>query len=122
MDPWKPKKNNSNGPEAIIQDEIIGKLRKYEWFVKSTHGNAFQSGLPDLFAAHPLHGSRWIEVKNPLDYSFTAAQIHDFPRMSAAGVGIWILFSAEAEEMQKLFKPANWAAIFHNKVYSFRRG
>lgn len=106
MNPLKVK--SRVGPEAIIQAAIVKELRFREWFVKETHGNMFQSGFPDLYAAHPRRGTRWIEVKNPLAYSFTKAQMEDFPRFAAAGVGIWILVAPTQEELDKLDKPANW--------------
>ena len=96
------------GPESIIQRDLILFLRHRGWFVKETHGNAFQSGFPDLFAAHLSYGSRWIECKNPISYVFTHAQLEMFPLMMAAGVGIWILTAATENEYRKLFKPANW--------------
>lgn len=74
----------------------------------------WQFGLPDLFAAHTKYGQRWIEVKNPLAFSFTPAQIIEFPKLHAAGVGIWILFDSTVEELTKLTKPANWFQIYHN--------
>ncbi len=78
------------------------------WFVKIIHGSAFQSGLPDLFVAQRSYGTRWVEVKNPKHYTFTAAQMTDFQRLSAEGVGIWILTAATELEYAKLFKPPNW--------------
>lgn len=115
MNPLKIK--DRKGPEAKIQDDIVKKLRGMEWFVKETHGNMFQSGLPDLFTANIKYGSRWIEVKNPYSFSFTPAQIQDFPKMKSAGVGIWILFGAEDEEILKLWKPANWYDVYYNHVH-----
>lgn len=106
MNPVKIKPRT--GPEAIIQEAIIKQLRYREWFVKVTHGNMFQAGFPDLYAAHALYGARWIEVKNPLAYSFTHQQMVDFPKFSAAGVGIWILVSDSDLEYRKLFNPPNW--------------
>lgn len=79
-----------------------------DWLVKSTHGNEFQHGLPDLYCAHLRFGTRWIEVKNPLAYSFTAAQLEFFPQLNAVGVGVWILTAATESEYEKLFKPGNW--------------
>ena len=68
----------------------------------------FTSGWPDLYAGHLRYGSRWIEVKMPNDYSFTAAQLDDFPKFAAAGIGIWIMRYATDSEYSKLFKPPNW--------------
>jgi hypothetical protein len=106
MKNFKPRKKGR--PEAKIQDAIIKKLRYLEWLVKPTHGNAYQSGFPDLFAAHVKYGQRWIEVKNAAAYSFTPAQIEWFPQFSAAQCGIWILVSDSDEEIKKLMAPPNW--------------
>lgn len=105
MDPFKPK---PAGPEAIIQGNLIDYLTVRSWFVKETHGNMYQQGFPDLYACHRMYGSRWIEVKNPVSYKFTPAQLHDFPMFSAKGVGVWILVAATEFEYRKLFSPANW--------------
>lgn len=80
------------------------------WFVKSTHGNMYQSGFPDLFATHKRFGLRWIEVKRPVGYQFTAAQLEDFPKFTSNGSGIWVLTAATEAEYQKLFRPYNWGA------------
>ena len=100
----KPKK----GPEAKIQEDLISFLRAREWFVKSTHGNLYQSGFPDLYCAHYRYGQRWVEVKYAEAYRFTAAQLREFPRFSASRAGIWILTAATESEYQKLFGPENW--------------
>lgn len=76
----------------------------------------WQSGFPDLFAAHMNHGIRLIEVKNPGAFSFTPAQQIDFPKFKAAGVGIWILMSDSDEELMKLHKPANWWEVWFRYV------
>lgn len=102
--------NQKRGPEAIIQEQIIHFLRAREWLVKVTIGNAYQNGFPDLFAAHRSYGQRWIEVKQPVHYSFTAAQLLEFPMFCAHGSGIWILCAATQEEYLKLWKPPNWTA------------
>jgi len=106
MNPRKPRA--TKGPEEIIQEEICKFLRIRGWFVKETHGNMYQSGFPDLRAAHPDYGTRWIEVKNPKHYVFTAAQLRDFPLMCAHRDFIWIMTAATEDEYAKLFKPCNW--------------
>ena len=78
------------------------------WFVRETHGNVYQNGFPDLFCAHLRYGTRWVEVKNPLKYAFTPAQLEAFPQFMAAGAGIWILTAANESEYAKLFKEPNW--------------
>lgn len=97
--------------EAEIQEATENRLLLMKWYVKSTHGNIYQAGFPDLFAAHLKYGLRWIEIKNPAGYSFTTAQLEEFPLMAAAGVGIWIV----TDPMQVpdiLFKPANFWTFF----------
>lgn len=101
----KPKQ----GPEEIIQDAIIKFLTLRQWFVKSTHGNMYQSGFPDLYATHYHHGPRWIEVKLPemKGSRWTTAQLEDFPKLMCHGTRIWVLTGDTESEYQKLFKPPN---------------
>ena len=72
-------------PEAKIQKAIIEYLKIRDWCVMPTHGNMYQQGFPDLYAVHHNNGTRWIEVKNPVAYSFTPAQRKFFPLISVAG-------------------------------------
>lgn len=95
-------------PEAKLQDEIIKMLRYKGWFVKSTHGNLYSVGWPDLFACHSRYGQRWIEIKLPKGSTFTPAQLEDFPKFCANGSGVWILIGATDDEYKKLFEPYNW--------------
>lgn len=104
MDPLKVKKK----PEKIIQDALEKFLLLKGWFTINTHGNMYQSGFPDMYCCHRRYGARWVEVKNPLKYSFTPAQLDVFPQFSAQGVGIWILTAATEEQYNLLFKSANW--------------
>lgn len=106
MKPFKAK--SSETPEEKIQREVVTYLRDREWMVKRVIGNMYQSGFPDLFCSHRLYGARWVEIKNPLSYSFTPAQIQDFPLFCANGSGVWVLVAATDDEYQKLFKPPNW--------------
>lgn len=91
--------------------------------MKNMHGNMYQHGIPDLYAcrrrfhygvpAEGIHYAdeplvRWIEIKNPLKYKFTAAQLKDFPRFQKEGVGIWVMTAATEAEYAKLFRPPNW--------------
>ena len=104
-----PKIKRAKGPEAIIQEALVKFLRERGWFVKETHGNMYQQGLPDLYCIKRRNGKRWIEVKNPAKYKFTPAQWEDFPRMIAEGDQIWVLTAATEVEYQKLFqKPNLW--------------
>ncbi len=102
------KQRSKRGPEAKIQDAIKDFLRIREWHVMPTHGNECQRGFPDLYCTHSRYKQRWIEVKNPLKYKFTAAQLEHFPIISAGSSGIWILTAATEYEYRKLFGSANW--------------
>ena len=103
-----PRIYEKKGPEAVIQEAIIQFLQARQWFVKSTHGNLYQSGFPDLFATHSQYRTRWIEVKCPTGYCFTPAQLRDFPKFCANGSGVWVLTAATEEEYKKLWQPCNW--------------
>lgn len=116
MQPFRPRKTVANGPEAVIQERIIERLTSHEWFVQVFIGNALQHGIPDLFAAHPNFGQKWIEVKYKPHLSFTQRQQQKFPKMHAAGIGIWVLFDSTDEEILKLLKPANWMQIYLNWI------
>lgn len=94
--------------EILIQNEIRDFLRAYGWKVERMHGNAFQKGIADLYAVHPTHGKRWIEVKPPTGYSFTNAQLLNFPDFELYNDPIWILNAGTIEEYKKLFEPPNW--------------
>lgn len=94
--------------ESSIQDRVREFLRLRGWKTFRLHGNAFQKGLPDLYAAHPLHGPRWIEIKRPKDYKFTQHQKRVFPELESAGEKIWILVDATMNEYMKLFEAPNW--------------
>lgn len=106
MTPKPPKPRV--GPEAIIQGDFVNYLRMRQWVVRETHGNMYQSGFPDVYAAHVRYGARWVECKNPLAYSFTPAQLEFFPLLASAGIGVWIITAATDEEYYKLWQPANW--------------
>jgi hypothetical protein len=100
----KPK----HGPEWHIQQALIDYLKERGWLVEVMHGNAFQQGIPDLYVHHPQWGSRWIDCKNPKDYTFTKAQRSKWPLWDHYGVGIWILTAADQEQYDRLFGLPNW--------------
>lgn len=109
-------------PEAKIQSDLINFLKIRDWYVHSTHGNMYQSGFPDLYCHHSRYRARWIECKVKERYSFTKAQRLEFPKMSAFGVGIWILTAATEEEYHKLWLPPNWHEYLSvNKVHTKNR-
>lgn len=88
------------------------------WYVKETHGNTFQAGFPDVYCHHPVYRERWLEVKNPLSYSFTAAQIVEFPKLIASGAKLWIATEATEEEYDRIinFKASNFWLLLARKL------
>jgi hypothetical protein len=98
----------AHGPEWYIQQDLIEYLQARSWHVERLVGNAFQTGIPDLYVFHRKWGERWIDVKQPKHYSFTKAQKRKWPEWERAGIGIWILTAATQEEYDKLFGPPNW--------------
>lgn len=107
-----PKRITNTRVEAKIQKEIIRFLELRGWYVKVLHGNAYQTGMPDLFACKRSLGWRFVEVKQPDKYMFTSSQCEAFPRFAQAGVGIWIMTEAADHEYNKLFCPPNWHVYF----------
>jgi hypothetical protein len=98
-----------HGGEWHIQQKLTAYLKAEGWHVERMIGNAFQTGVPDLYAAHPKWGTRWIDVKRPgKDYSFTKAQKRKWPVWEAFGIGIWILTGVDQENYDRLFKAPNW--------------
>lgn len=96
------------GPEEKILCDVANFLKIRDWFVMRTHGNMYQHGFPDLWVSHVKYGPRWVEIKNPLKYGFTPAQLENFPKICANGSGVWILVAPTEAEYNKLFKPCNW--------------
>jgi len=110
MEPVKLKHFGNDGPEAKIQTAIITMLRQKGWYVKRLVGNAFQFGMPDIFATHKYFGIRLIEVKLPgmKGSRFTAGQLETFPLLCANGAGVWVLTAATQFEYEKLKTKPNW--------------
>lgn len=104
--------NYASRPEAKIQNAIRTHLELHKWYVKVLHGNAYQTGMPDLFVCKRSSGWRFIEVKQPEKYMFTSDQCETFPKFAQAGVGIWVMTAATPHEYSKLFLPANWHIYF----------
>lgn len=111
----KPRIREAHGPEWKIQRKLIRYLRARKWLVEVTQGNLFQQGFPDLYIAHVDHGQRWIDVKNPVSYTFTKAQRGKWPIWEKHGIGIWILVAPIEEEYDKLWQPPNWRKYWKPK-------
>jgi len=104
----QPRIKTKHGPEFGIQQAIIKFLTVRGWHVERLIGNAYQSGLPDLYICHRKFGQRWVEIKNKDQYEFTRAQKAKFPVLDSFKVGIWIMTDATEDEYDKLFDPPNW--------------
>jgi hypothetical protein len=101
--------------EKIIESRIRLFLAVRGWKVEKMHGNAFQSGIPDLFLWHTEYGHRWVDVKVAGSYEFTKAQITKWPEWEEAGLGVWIMTEANNTEYANLFKPANFRKFWKAK-------
>ena len=104
MRPMRPR----FGPrESVLVQQVRGALRVAGWtIVQKIHGSAYQAGLPDLFCFKPPARSQWVEVKKRRGSRLTGAQRARFAEWEAAGLGVWVLTSAE--DVAKLDGPANW--------------
>lgn len=101
-----------HGPEWHIRADVIKFLVARGWHVEIMVGSAFQTGIPDLYCYCRKWGERWIDVKQPVRYTFTKAQRRKWPIWESVGIGIWILTAATQAEYDKLFKPPNWRAYW----------
>lgn len=101
-----------HGPEWHIQQDLVRFLKTRGWLVERLIGNAFQTGIPDLYCHHPKWGGRWIDVKQPDRYSLTKAQRRKWPEWERFGVGVWILTGAAQEQYDLLFQAPNWRAFW----------
>lgn len=101
----------AHGPEFKIQADLIRFLQARGWHVERMIGNAFQSGIPDLYIYHKQWGARWVDVKQPNKYSFTKAQKLKWPVWERAGVGIWIVTEASEAGTDCLYGPPNWRSF-----------
>lgn len=75
---------------VLIGEPLRIYMEHMGWHMVKTHGNKFQSGLPDYYATHQKYSPRWIEVKvhgRPL----TAAQLKLFPIWIMHNVPLWII-------------------------------
>jgi hypothetical protein len=104
-----------HGPEWFIQRDLVKYLKSRNWLVERMIGNAFQTGIPDLYCFRKDAGHRWVDVKNPKSYSFTKAQKIKWPHWESHGLGVWILTGADQENYDKLFGPPNWLEYWKDK-------
>lgn len=98
--------------EETIERKLMKNLWDYGWFCKKLHGNAYQSGLPDLLVARSDRFQGFIEVKRPVQFSFENSQLITFPQMDAAGCQIYVLDGFSDEHISLLARKPNWRQVF----------
>ena len=96
--------------ESKIVNSIMDMLSVRGWFCIKIHGNKYQKGLPDIYAAHSSLKTRWIEVKDPTRTGdvFTPAQHAMFPLMMKHGAPVWVLTGHTRDQYFLLFDKANY--------------
>jgi hypothetical protein len=104
--------------EKAIQKRITKALQSEGWFAKWTHGNKFQSGVPDVYAHHRVYGPRWIEVKKPKGSRLEDTQYEVFAAWEERRVGVWVLTDAD---LGLLLRPPNWRTFDTGRVVTTRR-
>ena len=63
-------------PETTLQGKIIDFLEARAWLIETTHGNAYQKGIPDLFCWNEkLDIFRWVDVKRRERHVYTELAI-----------------------------------------------
>ena len=111
----------ARNPESGIQASIQRFLRQRGWLTERMHGNAYQVGIPDLFAFHKKHGFRWIDVKVKGKYSFTKGQCQKWTEWEKHDLGVWIMIAASDDEYMKLFQPPNFRAYWRPSYDKYLR-
>jgi hypothetical protein len=113
-----PKLKQAPELEKNIQKRITKALKDDGWWSKWTHGNKFQSGVPDVYAFHRVYGPRWIEVKKPKGSRLEDTQLELFEAWEQRKIGVWILTDATPE---LLLQPPNWREFDTGRVIKTKR-
>lgn len=92
-------------PEYDGARRLRNLMENLGWLTKKSHGNAYQSGWPDLFCSHPQFGQRWIETKAH-NGRLSEIQIKEFIEWTKFGVKIWVL--RDEKDYGWLFQNPNW--------------
>lgn len=74
--------------EKKFQRKLIQFVKDRNAFVFNFIGNAFQSGVPDLFVAH-RYWSGWLELK--VDAKVTSQQRHNLTELKKRGQSAYVL-------------------------------
>lgn len=114
----EPKRYGATRPEDKLYHEVRKHLEAHGWLVIKTHGNQFQSGLPDLYIAHPMYGTRWVELKTP-EGTLTKDQVIVFRKMFEVNVEIYIVWSVasigDPYKHTGIFGKGNWTHFLDKK-------
>lgn len=97
--------------ESTIQRRVRDALRSDGWHCEVLSCNAYQKGIPDLYAFKVVRGGdeihRWIDVKKPKGSTLTKHQIQKWSAWEKIGLGVWIL-TGEEDHNRVLLGPPNW--------------
>jgi len=104
--------------EKKIQERITKALKAESWFVKWTHGNRYQSGVPDLYCHHKVYGPRWVEVKKPTGSRLEDTQYELFTAWEERRIGVWVLTDAD---LHLLLEPPNWRIMDTGRPVTTKR-
>ena len=106
MNYQQPRRTVKTGPEKKCQDKLVSFLSLKGWHIEKLHGGMYQQGFPDLYALHPVHGDRWIEMKAP-GGKLRKTQIAKFGKWYKYGKQVYVLEGPE--HYARLFKVrGNW--------------
>lgn len=103
MDPIAPRNKRLEKDE---ERDLRKVLVSQGWHVEKTHGSLYMKGWPDLYAMHPAHKQRWIEVKLKGQGRLEESQVRLFLRWRRHGTGVWVLTGPE--DYPLLFRNPNW--------------
>lgn len=113
-----PKPKQQPELEKKIQTRICKALKDEGWWSKWTHGNKFQSGVPDVYAHHKVYGPRWIEVKKPKGSRLEDTQYEVFTAWEERRVGVWVLTDTD---LHLLLEPPNWRIMDTGRIITTKR-
>lgn len=97
--------------ESAIQRDVKRTLQRLGWLVEPFTCNAYQVGIPDLYAFKRVDDEeihRWIDVKRPKGSTLTKHQARKWAVWEGIELGVWVLTGAEADPESVLFGPPNW--------------
>lgn len=100
-----PRRTVRTGPEAKGALRIRRYLEARGWLVIKLHGGKYQSGLPDFFIIHIVHGLKWMETKAKGE-KLRRSQLGMFGLLDKFGQEVFVL--TDEQDYPKLFNKPNW--------------